>query len=128
MSAYPYLAPSPEKQGTHAQFSLGQASFSTHADNDLLPLCTHYARFLLASLDKSCDKFSGFAQSSFGLGFSDSPVVFRPSSDFRLCQNMQGKFTHLFPRFLGINLCYRQIRIIRLFRSSNKAVFSRSFS
>ena len=54
--------------------------------------------------------FSCFAQSSFGLGFSDSPVVFSDLvmiSDYAI--NMQHRFTHLCPRFLGINLCYKQI-------------------
>ena len=38
-------APSPMKQGPHAQFPLGQGSFSTLAGHGLLTLCTHYARF-----------------------------------------------------------------------------------
>ena len=44
-----------QEQGTHAQFSLGQAScFSTHAITDWLPLCSHSTRISVGFLGKSC--------------------------------------------------------------------------
>ena len=55
MSSLSFFAPSPWKQGAHAQFFLGLAScFSTHAITDWLPLCSHSTRISVGFLGKSC--------------------------------------------------------------------------
>ena len=85
---------------------------STLANFDLLPLCMHYARFgwhpWINHVAKQIIFFSYFAQSSYGLGFSDSLVVFIDPvviSDHAINVHFRADFTHLFPRFLGIGLC-----------------------